>query len=77
MSSCQPSTDTVVWSAPYLFKGLCVRKIKDTWRGGNFDDNIHWSGSDKNYNSEDGSELGYEYKSDDIYETVCEEHLSG
>ncbi|RMY42882.1 hypothetical protein D0865_11653 [Hortaea werneckii] len=46
-------------------------------REDNFDDNIHWSGSDETYISEDGSELGYEYESDDSYERVCEENLSG
>ncbi len=42
-----------------------------------FDDNTHWSGSDDSYNSEAGSDLGYEYESDDSYERVCEENLSG
>lgn len=43
----------------------------------NLDDNIHWSGSDETYNSGDGSELGFEYESDDSYERVCEENSSG
>ena len=42
-----------------------------------FDDNLHRSGSDDSYNFEDGSELGYECESDDSYERVCEENLSG
>lgn len=42
-----------------------------------FDDDIHWSGSDETYNSDDGIELGFEYESDDSYERVCEENLSG
>jgi len=42
-----------------------------------FDDNTHWHGSDDSYNSEDGSESGYDYESDDSYERVCEENLSG
>lgn len=42
-------------------------------REDNFDDNIHWSGSDETYISEDGSELGYEYESDDSYEGMRRE----
>jgi hypothetical protein len=42
-----------------------------------FDDNVQWSGSDWSCNSEDSSELGDEYESDNSYERVCDENLSG
>ena len=42
-----------------------------------FDDNIPRSGSAETYNSDGGNGLKFVYESDDSYEEVCEEKLSG
>lgn len=61
----------------HIQRNICQKIPKLSPKVDKLDEDSHWSGSDDDPTSEVDHELGSEHGSDDSYDRVCEENLSG